>query len=310
MRMNHKLTISMVIGLMSAMASQATAQSVKPAQAPAAPAVASLSGERPVLLLWPDGAPGSEGKARDEKVRVTDQGEHVVSSVDKPSLTVYLPDRNRATAASVIVAPGGGHRELWMDHEGHRVAEALAARGVTAFVLKYRLAREEGSTYTVEKHALADISRAIRLVRSRGQEWGLDPERVGVMGFSAGGHLAGLAAAAPGAPSPTAADPIDRLSAKPGFQALIYPGSIPDIRISNDTPPTFLLCGGDDRIVGSLLDLYTALRQSGVSAELHVYAGVGHGFGIREKNPSSVAGWLARFTDWMNDQGLLKCSCE
>ena len=216
MRMNHKLTISMVIALMSAMASQATAQPVKPAQAPAAPAVASVSGERPVILLWPDGAPGSEGRARDEKVRVTDQGEHVVSSVDKPSLTVYLPDRSRATAASVIVAPGGGHRELWMDHEGHRVAEALAARGVTAFVLKYRLAREEGSTYTVEKHALADISRAIRLVRSRGQEWGLDPERVGVMGFSAGGHLAGLAAAAPGAPSPTAADPIDRLSAKPG----------------------------------------------------------------------------------------------
>ena len=259
MRMNHTLTISMVIGADVGHGLSGHGATGEAGAGTGAPAVASVSGERPVILLWPDGAPGSEGKARDEKVRVTDQGEHVVSSVDKPSLTVYLPDRSRATAASVIVAPGGGHRELWMDHEGHRVAEALAARGVTAFVLKYRLAREEGSTYTVEKHALADISRAIRLVRSRGQEWGLDPERVGVMGFSAGGHLAGLAAAASGAPSPTAADPIDRLSAKPGFQALIYPGSIPDIRISNDTPPTFLLCGGDDRIVGSLVDLHTAL---------------------------------------------------
>ena len=265
---------------------------------------------RPVLFLWPNGAPGSEGKSREEQVRVTDKGEHVVSSIDKPSLTVYLPARDRASSASVIVAPGGGHRELWMDHEGHRVAEALASRGITAFVLRYRLAREEGSTYTVEKHALDDMQRAIRLVRSRTQEWVLDPERVGVMGFSAGGHLAGLAAAAPGGGTPSAADPIDRQSAKPSFQALIYPGSIAQIRVSSDTPQTFLLCGGEDGIAGALVNLYTALKQSGVATELHVYAGVGHGFGVRESNPKAVAGWLDRFTDWMNDRGLLKCSCE
>jgi endo-1,4-beta-xylanase len=283
----------------------------QPAPAPLAKAGTSdPAAGRPVFFLWPNGAPGSDGKSRDEKVRVTDKGEHVVSSIDKPSLTVYLPPRDKASTASVIVAPGGGHRELWMDHEGHRVAEVLASRGITAFVLKYRLAREEGSTYTVEKHALDDIQRAIRLVRSRKQEWLLDPERVGVMGFSAGGHLAGLAAAAAGTGHASAADPIDRLSAKPSFQALIYPGSIPQIRVSSDTPQTFLLCGGEDGIAGALVNLYTALRQSGVPSELHVYAGVGHGFGQRDSNPKAVAGWLDRFTDWMNDRGLLKCSCE
>jgi endo-1,4-beta-xylanase len=260
--------------------------------------------------LWPNGAPGSEGKARVEKVRITDKGEHVVSNVDKPSLTVYLPPKDRASSASVVVAPGGGHRELWMDHEGHRVAAALSSRGITAFVLKYRLAREEGSTYTVEKHALDDIQRALRLVRSRAQQWLLDPERVGVMGFSAGGHLAGLASAAAGGGNPSAPDPIDRLNAKPSFQALVYPGSIPQLRVSSDTPQTFLLCGGEDPIAGALVNLYTSLKQSGVAAELHVYAGVGHGFGIRESNPKAAAGWLDRFTDWMNDRGLLKCSCE
>jgi len=289
-----------------------------PAAAPLAPLAPTAASKpaanesataRPVLLLWPNGAPGSEGKAREEKVRVTEQGEHVVSSVDKPSIMVYLPVKGRTSGASVIVAPGGGHRELWMDHEGHRVAEALAARGIAAFVLKYRLAREEGSTYTVEDHALADIERAVRLVRSRTQEWGLDSERVGVMGFSAGGHLAGLAAARTVAPPTSTADAVDRLSAKPSFQALIYPGSIPEVRVSKDTPQTFLLCGGEDRIVGSLVDLYTSLKQSGVSAELHIYAGVGHGFGVREKNARSVAGWVTRFEDWMNDRGLLKCAC-
>ena len=118
------------------------------------------------LPLWPNGAPGSAGKTAPEKVRVTEGGDHVVSSIHRPSITPYLPERSMATGAAIIVAPGGGHRELWIDHEGYNVAQFLRERGVAAFVLKYRLAREEGSTYTIEGNALADIQRAIRVVRS------------------------------------------------------------------------------------------------------------------------------------------------
>ncbi len=120
------------------------------------------------ILLWPNGAPGSQGKTADELVRLTEQGEHIISRVHRPSITPYLPAAATATGAAVIVIPGGGHRELWMDHEGYRVGGWLSDHGVAAFVLKYRLAHEEGSTYTVLGDALGDVQRAIRLVRSRG----------------------------------------------------------------------------------------------------------------------------------------------
>ena len=123
------------------------------------------------ILLWPNGAPGSEGKTGDEAVRVTNDGEHVVSNIHKPSLTPYLPAKDKATGAAVIVAPGGGHRELWMDHEGHNFAKWLSSRGIAAFVLKYRLAREPNSTYKIEEHGWADTQRAVRLERSRAKEF-------------------------------------------------------------------------------------------------------------------------------------------
>src|SRR5579863_8499521 len=148
-------------------------------------------GDPKVILLWPNGAPGSEGKSAPETVRLTPEGEHVIASVHQPSLTVFLPAQG--TGAAVIIAPGGGHSELWMDHEGYNVARWLSAHGVAGFVLKYRLAREKGSTYTVEGNALADIQRAIRVVRANAAEWGVNPARVGVMGFSAGGEVAALA---------------------------------------------------------------------------------------------------------------------
>src|SRR4029077_3766741 len=122
--------------------------------------------EPQAIPLWPAGAPGSAGKTADEHVRISDQGDHIVSNVHQPSILPYLPDPAAATGAAVIVIPGGGHRELWMDHEGYRVGRWLADHGVAAFVLKYRLAREAGSTYTVEGTELADVQRAIRLVRS------------------------------------------------------------------------------------------------------------------------------------------------
>ena len=146
------------------------------------------------ILLWPNGAPGSEGKTGETKVRIADNGEHVLSNIHKPSITPYLPSADKATGCAVIVAPGGGHRELWIDHEGYNVARWLSEHGVAAFVLKYRLAKETNSTYTVDDHALADMQRALRLVRSRATEWHIATNRIGVMGFSAGGEVAFLSA--------------------------------------------------------------------------------------------------------------------
>src|ERR1700683_1862928 len=140
------------------------------------------------------GAPGSEGKPPREAVRTTPQGEHLLPSIHRPSVTVYLPSKETATGAAVVIAPGGGHSELWADHEGINMAVFLSNHGVAGIVLKYRLAREKDSTYKVEVEALADTQRAIRLTRSRAAEWGINPDRVGVMGFSAGGELAALAA--------------------------------------------------------------------------------------------------------------------
>jgi endo-1,4-beta-xylanase len=263
-------------------------------------AAALLAADPAGIPLWPKGAPGSEGKTTPETTRLAgDWKERVVSNVHQPAITVYLPAK--ATGAAVVIAPGGGHRELWSDHEGHNVARWLADHGVAGVVLKYRLAREKDSTYTIEGHSLADTQRAIRLVRSRAAEWGIAPEKTGVMGFSAGGELAALAAVRPGDGDANAADPVDRLSARPAFLALIYPAIPKEMPLSKETPPAFLACGENDRqnISQGLPELYLAMRKAGVSAELHVYSGVGHGFGVRPTATGPVSTWLVRFHEWL-----------
>ncbi len=260
------------------------------------------------ILLWPGGAPGSEGKSAPETTRLTADGEHVVAGIHQPSLTLYLPPQGQATGAAVIIAPGGGHSELWMDHEGYNEAKWLSAHGVAGFVLKYRLAREKGSTYTVEGNALADIQRAIRTVRQHAAEWGVKPDRIGVMGFSAGGEVAALAASRYHAEPAAAGDATDRQSDKPSFQALIYPAIPANMNLSKETPPAFLACGENDRqnISQGLPELYLAMKKAGASAELHVYAGVGHGFGLRDRTKGALAGWITRFYEWMDGRGFLK----
>jgi acetyl esterase/lipase len=262
--------------------------------------------EPQAILLWPNGAPGSEGKtdegkASEEAVRLNEYGEHIVSGIHHPSITPYLPAKDKSTGAAVIIAPGGGHKELWMDHEGYNVAKWLSEHGVAAFILKYRLAREQGSTYTIEGNALADMKRATRVVRSRASEWGIDPARIGVMGFSAGGELAALASTRYDTGIPSAADPVERKSSKPAFQALLYPAIPHDMKVSQETPPAFLACGEDDRqdIAQGLPELYLALKRVGVSAELHIYAGVGHGFGLRASNGPPVSAWPQLFLEWL-----------
>ena len=273
----------------------------------------ALAQDHPVVYLWPNGAPGSEGKTAPEAVRTTPDGEHVFSSVHRPSITVFLPRKENATGAAVVVIPGGGHTEIWAEHEGAAVAGWLSAHGVAGFVLKYRLAREKGSTYTIEGTELGDVQRAIRLVRHRAAEWGIDPNRIGVMGFSAGGQLTALAALRFDSGNPQAADAIDRESSRPAFQAPIYPGPLADVHIDlsnlpKDTPPAFLLCGDQDReaIAEGVAEYYIALKKAGVPAEMHIYDGIPHGFGVRDSNKGPIAGWTDRFLEWMNERGLLK----
>ena len=260
------------------------------------------------IKLWPKGAPGSEGNVSPEAVRLNPDGEHIISNIHDPTILPYLPAAGTATGAAIVVAPGGGHVELWMDHDGYAVAEWLSSHGVAAFVLKYRLARDTNSKYTVEGTELADMQRAIRTVRSRSKEWGVDPARIGVMGFSAGGELAALASTRYDGGVPSSEDPVEHFSSKPDFQALIYPAIPKDPRLTAETPRAFLACGGNDRpdISQGLPELYLALSKLHVSSELHVYAGVGHGFGVRKTNPAPVSGWTSLFLEWMDAQGLLK----
>jgi endo-1,4-beta-xylanase len=261
------------------------------------------------LVLWPGGAPGSQSRAGEaESVRLNERGEHIVTNVHAPSITAYLPARQGATHTAVIVVPGGGHRELWMDHEGYAVAGFLADHGIAAFVLKYRLAREPGSSYTIQGHELADVQRAIRLVRSRSAQWQLDPQRIGVMGFSAGGELAALSATRYDNGALHSSDPVERISSRPSFQALLYPSIPQDMTLTADTPPAFLLCGAadDPKISQGLAELYLALRRAAARAELHIYDGVGHGFGLRAGNVGPVAGWPQRFLEWLDQQGFGK----
>jgi endo-1,4-beta-xylanase len=265
----------------------------------------------PEVFLWSGDAPGSEGKTNQEKIRIeAARGDHVVTGVRKPSITVYLPPPERATGAAVIVAPGGGHRELWIDHEGYNVARRLREHGIAAFVLKYRLARETNSTYTIDGEELADMQRAIRLVRSRAKEWRINPEHVGALGFSAGGELVFLSAMRFDDGDKDASDVINRQSSRPNFQALIYPGNSKRIEPGTNSPPVFMVCGENDRqdISEGLANVYLKFKQAKVPAELHVYSGVGHGFGLRPDDAGPISEWPERFVEWLGQRGMLEDS--
>jgi endo-1,4-beta-xylanase len=259
------------------------------------------------VLLWPDGAPGSEGKTAPESLVPRDDGVRRVATIHKPSITVHLPPKDKATGAAVLILPGGGHRYLSIDNEGNTVARWLNERGVAGLVVKYRLAREEGSTYTVEQHAVADAIRAIRVTRQHARDWDIDPERIGLLGCSAGGQLAFYAATHFDAGKPDARDPAEHESSRPAFAALLYSGApLGAIEVPKDTPPAFIAVAFDDKGPSkAALDIFTALRDAGASVEMHVYAHGGHGFGMKER-PEPITGWITRLHEWMIDQGWAK----
>lgn len=255
------------------------------------------------LSLWSQGAPGSESRKADpEKTEGSN-----VTNVHNPSITPYLPAPEKATGTAVIIAPGGGHSKLCLGHEGFALAEWLAQHGIAAFVLKYRLAREPESTYTIQDHAMADTRRAIRTVRSRSKEWGIQSDRIGIMGFSAGGELAAFAAMKSDPGNADAADDIEKASSRPDFQALIYPGTSALFSAEKGMPPLFIACGYGDRpdIAEGMATLYLKYKKAGVPAELHIYSNAGHGFGYREGTSTAAGAWPLRFREWLVDSKLI-----
>lgn len=272
-------------------------------------AIAGHNGE--VLPLWPGGAPGSEAMAERKEVltQPAKPGDSLkVSNIHNPSLLLYLPPKEKATGAAMIIAPGGGHRFLSIDTEGTNVAEWLNGIGVAAFVLKYRLAREADSPYKVETHPFADVQRAIRIVRARAGEWNVNSAKIGVMGFSAGGEVAVMASTRYDTGQPGTSDPIERQSSKPDYQILIYPGiRAESVNVTKDTPPTFMLCADNDKGPSvAIPTLYLALKKAGVPTELHIYNSGGHGFGYRPTVTTPVirSSWILRLQDWMSDVGM------
>jgi acetyl esterase/lipase len=256
-----------------------------------------------VIHLWENGAPGFESR-KDIPEQAQD---YWVRNVNDPSITVFLPPKEKATGAAVIIAPGGGFRELVFNAEGVQAAQFLNSIGVAAFALKYRLPGEPNSPYTKE-NVRQDAYRALRLVRSHAKEWNIDPNRVGILGFSAGGEVASMIAYAPGAGDPAAPDPIDRENGRPDFQMLVYPGGgVPDT-VPPDAPPTFLLVANDDQYGCDkvTLQLYEKLHAAGVPVEAIFLPQGKHAFNMGDRSKLvTVNTWPQRMADWMKDSGYL-----
>lgn len=265
------------------------------------------------VFLWPNGAPGSEGRTTPERwiEGATPDAFHRVTDIHKPSITAFLPSKDKATGAAFVIAPGGAHRYLVVDLEGEFVAKKLNEMGVAAFVLKSRLSKADGSTYKAEAESLADVQRAIRVIRSRAKEWQVDTARVGVMGFSAGGYLAALAENRSDPGKRDSSDRVERQSSKPDFAVLGYPGIANwNFGVAKDAPPTFLFVNSDDALSTAAAEYYLMLKKAGMTAELHLFRRGGHGVGMTGRT-ADFAGmpesrWPELLQAWMSDLGYLK----
>jgi predicted amidohydrolase/acetyl esterase/lipase len=276
-----------------------------------------------VLDVWPGKAVGDHGQIGPERVRAPAEAPTKdakwITNVTRPTLSVFQPEAANRAGVAIVICPGGGYWNLAWDKEGEEVAAWLNTLGITGVVLKYRVPRRPGEPERLPAPGtLFDAQRAISLVRSRAKEWGIDPERIGVMGFSAGGHLAVMTAISFEKRAYEPIDEFDRFSCRPNFAVVAYPGYILErpgsavlaesMRIPKGTGPMFLVHASDDDEPGSQpeqsLALYRALRDAGVPAELHIYNEGGHGFGVRKTGPS-VSNWTERCAAWLKHQGIL-----
>ncbi|MFW6170246.1 MAG: alpha/beta hydrolase [Planctomycetota bacterium] len=278
----------------------------------------SMAAEKPVIELWPEGLPEDAKPVageRIEELRAKQTGERI-TYVAKPTLTIYQADEEKANGCGVVICPGGGYNILAWPQEGLELAEWFNTFGVTAGVLKYRVPRRDPKRPHWEP--LQDAQRAVRIMRGRAGEWNVDPNRVGIMGFSAGGHLAVMAGTHHAEKTYDPVDAMDQLSAKPDFMCPIYAAYLgndyqddrPEIgtlvNITEETPPAFMAVTLDDRYRGVQAALLVAkFKEAGVPAEAHIYSVGGHGYGIR---PSElpVSTWHPRLKDWLRVSGFLE----
>jgi acetyl esterase/lipase len=284
--------------------------------------------EKPQLVdLWPGKVPGDVGINGKETSRIHQSPlvgpTKLITNVTKPTLTVFQPARDKNTGTAMLICPGGGYWDLYWELEGEEVAAWLNSLGMTGIILKYRCPRRPGDIRGEPPLGpQLDAQRAVSLVRSRAAEWGIDPKRIGIVGFSAGGHLALATATGFTKRTYEPIDVIDKISCRPDFAVLCYSGYLkakdkdeirPDLRIAANTPPIFMAHASDDKesYGGSIAEnsaiAYLALKRAGVPAELHIFATGDHDFGVRqnEKLPSS---WTHLCVKWLRSQSLLKPS--
>jgi acetyl esterase/lipase len=279
--------------------------------------------KRTEIPLWPKDIPGPEPTLEAEKDMTKDTDNKIagrrlirLGNVSKPTMTVYPAAKEKANGAAVLVCPGGAYHILALDLEGTEVCERLNEMGFTAVLLKYRVPRRPNR----EKHEapLQDAQRAIGLIRQHAEEWGVDPKRIGVLGFSAGGHLAAAVSAATGDRAYPKADAADELSSRPNFTVLIYPGYLvteedrsvlsPELVITKDTPQTFIAMTADDPVhAENALGYASALQKEKVAYELHIYPTGGHGYGLR-KTEQPVTSWPDRLEEWFKSRGISRAA--
>ncbi len=271
------------------------------------------------IYLWPGTAPGEKGDIGEEKDTTPPDpnkpdANHVmrIGNVTKPTITVYKPAPEKDTGAAVVVCPGGGYNILAYNLEGSEVCAWLNSIGVTGVLLKYRVPGRGGQRYTAP---LQDAQRALGIVRTRAKEWNIDPQRIGILGFSAGGHLSAALSTNYETRTYEAIDDADKTSCRPDFTVLVYPAYLtnkelnalaPEIKVNAQTPPAFLVQTEDDGIhVENVIVYAAALRAAGVATELHIYPKGGHGYGLRP-SANAVSHWPERVGDWLATQGWLK----
>ncbi|HEU0038159.1 MAG TPA: alpha/beta hydrolase [Verrucomicrobiae bacterium] len=287
----------------------------------------ALAAEPLVVEIWPGKVPDEIGNIGAERVRMSPRLDRkqvevteptrMITDVTKPTLTIYRPTKDKATGTAMLICPGGGYWNLYWQLEGEEVAAWLNSIGVTGVILKYRVPRRPDEPKgEPARRPLQDAQRAISLVRSRAKEWGIDPQRIGIVGFSAGGHLAIAAATSFDKRTYEPIDDVDQISCRPDFSIPVYSGYFKakdkdelaaGLRIPTNTPPVFLVHGGDDIVSppeNSVL-MYLALKRAGVPAELHVFANTTHDFGVRT-NDHPHSKWTACCVDWLRDGGFLK----